>query len=152
VATSGDALNEQGTTAAMQRLLDLATIVTPNLAELDALGGEAAILEHGCALLVKGGHGDGDVVTDRLVTRQGKIARWSLPRIDTKHTHGTGCTLASAIATGLGQGMSMEDAVGRAIHFVRAAIVAAPSLGQGHGPMGHALGVVPFDAIQGDRA
>jgi hydroxymethylpyrimidine/phosphomethylpyrimidine kinase len=59
------------------------------------------------------------------------------PRIDTRHTHGTGCTLASAIATGLGQGMSLPDAVKHAGEFVHAALVAAPGLGAGHGPLGH---------------
>jgi hydroxymethylpyrimidine/phosphomethylpyrimidine kinase len=65
------------------------------------------------------------------------LARWQDPRIETPHTHGTGCTLASAIATGLGQGMDLESAVDRARRFVRAALEAAPGLGAGHGPMGH---------------
>ncbi len=138
VATSGDALNEVGTAEAMQRLLGLATLVTPNLPELEALGGVDAILAAASAVLVKGGHGKGDTIVDRLVTRDGELARWEDPRIATRHTHGTGCTLASAIATGLGQGLALEAAIARARQFVRAALLAAPGFGGGHGPMGHA--------------
>ncbi|WP_034161017.1 bifunctional hydroxymethylpyrimidine kinase/phosphomethylpyrimidine kinase [Sphingomonas sp. ERG5] len=137
VATSGDALNERGTAAAMHRLLDLATIVTPNLPELAALGGEEAILAHGCALLVKGGHGEGATVTDRLLVSDREVARWDSPRIDTTSDHGTGCTLASAIATFLAEGHPLETAVDRARRFVRLALRDAPGLGRGHGPMGH---------------
>ncbi|MFA7584792.1 MAG: bifunctional hydroxymethylpyrimidine kinase/phosphomethylpyrimidine kinase [Novosphingobium sp.] len=137
VATSGGALSDADTVAAMARLLPLATLVTPNLPELAALGGEAAVLAQAPALLEKGGHGDGAVLVDRLVTRSGEVARWADPRIETTSTHGTGCTLASAIATGLGQGMTLVDAVSRARLFVRAALEAAPGLGGGHGPMGH---------------
>ncbi len=137
VATSGDALYEDGTVQAMERIMPLATLVTPNLPELEALGGEAAILASAPAVLVKGGHGAGDLMVDRLVTRKGEVARWEGGRIDTTSTHGTGCTLASAIATGLGQGMTLEDAIARARHFVRSALLAAPGLGKGHGPMGH---------------
>jgi hydroxymethylpyrimidine/phosphomethylpyrimidine kinase len=90
------------------------------------------------AVLIKGGHGEGDVLVDRLVTGAGEQARWQDPRIDTTSTHGTGCTLAAAIATGLGQGMTLEAAIARARKFVRAAILAAPGFGQGHGPLGHA--------------
>ena len=85
-----------------------ATLVTPNLPELEALGGEDAVLALAPALLIKGGHAGGDTVTDRLVTRDGEAARWSDPRIDSPHTHGTGCTLSSAIATLLGQGASLS--------------------------------------------
>jgi hydroxymethylpyrimidine/phosphomethylpyrimidine kinase len=138
VATSGDALNSAGTAAAMERLLPLATLVTPNLPELEALGGIDAILAHAPAVLVKGGHGAGDLITDLLVTRAGEIARWEEPRIDTRHTHGTGCTLASAIATGLGAGLGLVDAIARARQFVRSALLAAPGFGVGHGPLGHA--------------
>lgn len=137
IATSGAALADEDTIAAMRQILPLARVVTPNLPELAALGGEAAVMEHAPAVLIKGGHGDGDVLTDRLVTRDGEVARWSDPRIDTTGTHGTGCTLASAIATGLGQGMDLIEAIARARRFVRAALAAAPGLGHGHGPMGH---------------
>ncbi len=137
VATSGDALNTGGTAAAMAELLPLATLVTPNLPELDALGGETAILARAPALLVKGGHGEGDTIVDRLLTQHGEVRRWEDTRIATTSTHGTGCTLASAVATGLGQGLALDEAVDRARRFVRAALHAAPGLGRGHGPMGH---------------
>lgn len=137
VATSGDSLSASGTAQAMRALLPLATLVTPNLPELEALGGEAAILSAAPALLIKGGHAEGPTITDRLVTRTGETARWEDSRIETTSTHGTGCTLASAIACGLGQGMPLEAAIERARRFVRAALEAAPGLGSGHGPMGH---------------
>lgn len=137
VATSGDALSSSGACAAMRAILPLCALVTPNLPELEALGGEAAILAEAPALLVKGGHAEGTTIVDRLLTREGEIARWEDSRIETTSTHGTGCTLASAIATGLGQGMALEDAIDRARRFVRAALQAAPGLGKGHGPMGH---------------
>lgn len=137
VATSGSALADAATIRAFEALLDRATVATPNRDELAALGGEAAVLAHGCALLAKGGHGDGDTVTDRLIEADaGEVARWEAPRIDTPHTHGTGCTLASAIATGLAQGMPLEPAIARARDFVRLSLLAAPGLGEGHGPMG----------------
>lgn len=151
VATSGDALNERGTMAAMDRLLDLATVVTPNLPELQALGGEEAILAHGGSLLIKDGHGKGDLIIDRLIGPEGEAVRWTNQRIETASSHGTGCTLASGIATGLAQGMSLTDAASRAIAFVRAALVSAPGLGAGNGPMGHALGLAPFDVLKGRR-
>lgn len=138
VSTSGSVLADVGTIRAFEKLLGRASVATPNLGELDALGGEAAVLAHGCALLVKGGHGAGDTVTDRLLEPgEGEVARWEAPRIETRHTHGTGCTLASAIATGLAQGMPLEPAVARARDFVRLALLDAPGLGEGHGPMGH---------------
>lgn len=138
VATSGSALADDATIAAYSQLLDVAAVVTPNLPELAALGGEATILAHGCALLVKGGHGDGDMISDRLIECDvGEVARWDAPRINTVHSHGTGCTLASAIATGLAQGMPLEPAVARARDFVRLALMDAPGLGRGNGPMGH---------------
>lgn len=137
VATSGGVLADAGTTEAMQRLLALATIATPNLPELEVLGGEAAVASRAPTVLVKGGHAEGDMIVDRLITREGEVARWEDPRIQTTSTHGTGCTLASAIATGLGQGLALEDAIARGRNFVRAALRAAPGLGGGHGPMGH---------------
>jgi hydroxymethylpyrimidine/phosphomethylpyrimidine kinase len=144
IATSGAMLADADTIAAFDRLMRLAVVVTPNLPELAALGGEAAVLATGAALLAKGGHGEGDTITDRLVTDAGDH-RWTHPRIHTAHTHGTGCTLASGIATGLAQGMTLPAATDRAIAFVQAALAAAPGLGGGHGPMGHALGRIPFE-------
>jgi hydroxymethylpyrimidine/phosphomethylpyrimidine kinase len=140
VATSGSALADPATIAAFEALMGLATLVTPNLPELVALGGEQAVLAHGCALLVKGGHGEGETLTDRLIEADGEVTAWTGGRIDTSSTHGTGCTLASAIATGLGQGMSLPASIARARVYVRAALEAAPGLGKGHGPVG-----VPHD-------
>jgi hydroxymethylpyrimidine/phosphomethylpyrimidine kinase len=137
IATSGASLNEGGTIQEMYALADRATLVTPNLPELEALGGVDGLLAHCCAVLIKGGHADGEVIIDRLVTRDGEIARWEDPRIDTPHTHGTGCTLSSAIATLLGKGLPLEEAITQAREFVRAALLAAPGFGSGHGPMGH---------------
>ena len=137
VATSGSVLADSATIDAFRALLDRAMVATPNLPELDALGGEDAVLAHGCSLLIKGGHAEGDTVIDRLLeTGEGEVARWEAPRIDTPHSHGTGCTLASAIATGLAQGMPLEPAIARARDFVRLSLHDAPGLGQGHGPMG----------------
>lgn len=137
VATSGAALADADTVAAFRRLMALATLVTPNLPELDALGGLDAVRGQSQALLVKGGHGEGDLVIDKLVTPEGEQS-FAAPRIATRHTHGTGCTLASAIATGLGRGEPLALAVERGIAFVRAALRRAPGFGGGHGPLGHA--------------
>lgn len=137
IATSGAVLADDATIGAFARLMRVATVVTPNLPELAALGGEAAILAHGPALLAKGGHAEGQEITDRLIDAAGEVARWTAPRIDTPHTHGTGCTLASAIAEGLGRGLDLPAAIARARSFVRLALREAPGLGGGHGPMGH---------------
>jgi hydroxymethylpyrimidine/phosphomethylpyrimidine kinase len=139
VATSGSILADAETIEAMHELMTWALVTTPNLPELEALGGEAKLTRAGETLLIKGGHGEGPILTDRLVDDNGEIARWSGDRIDTPHTHGTGCTLASAIATGLGQGMALPAAITRARDYVREALLLAPALGGGHGPMG-----VPF--------
>ena len=152
VATSGATLADAATVAAMQRLMGIASIVTPNLPELEALGGEEAILRHGCHLLAKGGHADGNWIVDRLLSPQGEIARLEAKRFDTSDTHGTGCTLASAVATGLGEGMTVTDAFRRGIRFVRIAILHAPGFGQGNGPLGH-QDVTDFieERLEGDR-
>src|SRR3546814_18306821 len=116
-------------------------IATPNLPELDALGGEEAVLAHGCSLLVKGGHAEGETVIDRLLaTGEGEVARWEAPRIDTKHSHGTGCTLASAIPCALAQGMPPEPALARGPGLERLSRLAAQGQGRGHGPMGQQSG------------
>ena len=148
VASSGATLADAPTIAAFVRLMGIATLVTPNLPELAALGGEAAVRATGAAVLVKGGHAAGDLVEDRLVNADGGETAWRNPRIDTRHHHGTGCTLASGIATGLAAGMPLVESIGRAIDFVRAALACAPGLGAGHGPMGHALGRVPFEVVK----
>jgi hydroxymethylpyrimidine/phosphomethylpyrimidine kinase len=138
-----------------RRLLPLATVITPNLPEAEALTGltittEAqmrdaaqALLSLGApAVLLKGGHLPSDTVTDLLATRDG-IEAFSAPRIQTQHTHGTGCTTASAIAAGLAQSLGLRDSVRRARAYVRAAIAGAPGFGQGHGPLDHAVTVDP---------
>ena len=137
VATRGGVLADAETVAAFDRLMGLATLVTPNLPELAALGGEAAVRTRCATVLIKGGHGDGEAVIDRLVTRDGE-QRFTHPRLATRHTHGTGCTLASAIAVGLGEGLALDVAVRRGIDFVQAALRAAPGFGAGAGPLGHA--------------
>jgi hydroxymethylpyrimidine/phosphomethylpyrimidine kinase len=145
VATSGSALADDATVAAFGRLMDVATIATPNLPELKRLTSEddpvAAALhlvgEHGCAVLIKGGHEEGDALADALI-EEDNMTSWQGQRIDTTSTHGTGCTLASAIALFLAQGSTLTDAVARAREFVRVALHAAPGLGQGAGPIGQA--------------
>ena len=149
IATSGSVLADADTIAAFERLMGIASVVTPNIPELAALGGEAAVLAHGCHVVAKGGHGDGASVTDRLLSPGGEIRRLIGKRFDTDDTHGTGCTLASALAAGLASGLGIEDAFVQAVRFVRVAMMHAPGLGAGHGPLGHALGVVPFDELEG---
>jgi len=145
VATSGSSLADDATIAAFGRLMDVATIATPNLPELKRLTSEddpvSAALHlvgaHGCAVLIKGGHEEGEALADALIETD-NMTSWQGQRIDTTSTHGTGCTLASAIALFLAQGSSLADAVARAREFVRVALRDAPGLGQGAGPMGHA--------------
>ncbi len=159
VATSGSVLADGATVAAFERLMAVATVTTPNAPELAVLSGsvvetaeqvEQAALRlwerTGRAILAKGGDLSGPQVTDILV-EAGTVTRWEDDRIETQHTHGTGCTLASAIATGLARGELLREAIGEGRAFVRAALAAAPGFGAGNGPMGHTLGAVPFDAI-----
>jgi hydroxymethylpyrimidine/phosphomethylpyrimidine kinase len=138
IATSGSVLADPDTIGAFGRLMAMARVVTPNLPELVALGGDAAALavSTGAALLVKGGHAEGSEIIDRLIEPDGGETLWRDTRIETRHSHGTGCTLASAIATGLGAGLSLTDAITRARAYVRRALLNAPGLGAGHGPMG----------------
>ncbi|WP_313804842.1 bifunctional hydroxymethylpyrimidine kinase/phosphomethylpyrimidine kinase [Sphingobium sp.] len=140
VATSGSVLADGATIAAFERLMALATLVTPNIPELEALGGEEIARRFATHVLAKGGHGEGPMLTDRLIGPRGARKAWSDARIDTPHTHGTGCTLASAIATGLGQGRDLVDAIERGRKYVREALALAPGLGHGHGPMGAPVG------------
>jgi hydroxymethylpyrimidine/phosphomethylpyrimidine kinase len=143
VATSGAALADDATVAAFGRLMDVATLATPNLPELARLTSEedpvAAALhlvgQHGCAVLIKGGHEEGDALADALIETD-NMTSWQGQRIETTSTHGTGCTLASAIATFLAEGSTLADAVARAREFVRIALREAPGLGQGSGPIG----------------
>jgi hydroxymethylpyrimidine/phosphomethylpyrimidine kinase len=145
VATSGSVLADDATVAAFGRLMKIATIATPNMPELQRLTSEedpvAAALhlvgEHGCAVLIKGGHEEGDALADALIETD-NMTSWQGQRIDTTSTHGTGCTLASAIALFLAEGASLPDSVARAREFVRIALHDAPGLGQGAGPIGQA--------------
>ena len=136
VATSGSALADADTIAAFDRLMKIASVVTPNIPELAALGGRDAVLSFGCHVLEKGGHAEGDLVHDQLWSPTGLVRELIDKKFDTNHTHGTGCTLASALACRLGQGMNIGDAFADAVRFVRLAILEAPGLGQGHGPLG----------------
>jgi len=149
-------LQQDAVEALRKQLLPLADLVTPNIPEAEALTGLAikgpddmeaaanAILAMGPAsVLLKGGHLEGDKLVDVLVTPLG-TEKFKSTRIDTRHTHGTGCTLASAIATGLAQGMMIEEAVGRARDYVLEAIRQAPGFGEGHGPLQHGHTVTSF--------
>jgi hydroxymethylpyrimidine/phosphomethylpyrimidine kinase len=150
VATSGSVLADDETIAAFGRLMTIATITTPNLPELAAMcdrpelpedevyeAAAALAANHGTYVLAKGGHGGGDTVTDLLVALEASALRFDHARLDTRHTHGTGCTLSSATATLLGHGQPMEHAVRLARQFVFRALQAAPGFGAGHGPLGH---------------
>jgi hydroxymethylpyrimidine/phosphomethylpyrimidine kinase len=156
VASSGSPLADDPTVAAFGRLMDVATIATPNLPELKRLTSEedpvAAALHlvgaHGCAVLIKGGHEEGDALADALI-EEDNMTSWQGQRIDTISTHGTGCTLASAIAFFLAEGCGLPDSVARAREFVRVALHDAPWLGQGAGPMGHSR--VRLDVGSGPR-
>jgi hydroxymethylpyrimidine/phosphomethylpyrimidine kinase len=153
VATSGDRLLSADTVASLRtNLIPRAALITPNLPEAAALldepvaSDQAAIagqgkrlLAIGCpAVLIKGGHGEGAESIDYLFSAAGAIAL-AAPRILTSHTHGTGCSLSSAIAAGLAKGDAMETAVRNAKAFISAAIAAADRLdvGHGHGPVHH---------------
>ncbi len=156
VAKGGAALLRPDAVAALTReLVARATVVTPNLPEAERLTGmnvttvddmcaaAQALRERGpAAVLLKGGHLEGDEITDVLASKDG-VQLFRSTRIDTRHTHGTGCTLASAIATGLAQELSLVEAVSRARDYVLAAIRAAPGLGHGHGPLNHAHTLAP---------
>lgn len=139
-----------------RRLLPLAHLATPNIPEAEALTGQkiasfddmrrAAETIRGFgpkAVLLKGGHMDGPVLRDLLLWDGGEDV-FEGPRIDTPHTHGTGCTLASAIASGVACGMPLRDAVARGRDYVAEAIRTAPGLGHGHGPLNHMHTVRPF--------
>lgn len=151
-STSGALLlDDEGIEILKTRLMPLAMLVTPNRFETVRLTRitpdtfdemRIAAAEFGDMgvphALFKGGHGSAKMVIDSLVdTASGHITRFESPRIDTRHTHGTGCTLASAIACGLAQGMTLSDAVGGAHNFVQNAIRTAPGLGKGNGPLNH---------------
>ena len=153
VATSGDRLLAPDAVDALRTMLiPRATIITPNLPEAaalleDGIAASDSEVEHqgarllalGCtAALIKGGHGDGPQSVDHLFSRDGHRA-FAAPRIATRNTHGTGCTLSSAIAAGLAKGRALDDAVHEAKAYISAAIAAADRLevGHGHGPVHH---------------
>mgnify|MGYP000123740074 CR=1 FL=1 len=151
VATSGSVLADEDTIAAFASLMEIATIVTPNLPELQVLAGRSTIADdeifdaarqlsekHGVQVLAKGGHaGDTDQVVDRIVSPTGKMASFAHHRLDTRHTHGTGCTLSAALATMLAHRQPTTNAIRIARAFTYAAIENAPGFGEGSGPLGH---------------
>ncbi len=163
VATSGDLLLAPVAISAVRSLmLPIATLITPNLPEAAKLLDEpiaatfaeaerqaASLLRFGCgAVLLKGGHGQGTESVDFLVSRAGTL-RLTKPRIVTKNTHGTGCTLAAAITAGLALGLTLEDSVHKAKDFVWGALNAGAnmSLGGGSGPVDHLFEIVPHCGI-----
>ncbi len=149
VAKSGDSLlRDDAVEALVELLLPRATLVTPNLPEARRLTGlpvgsedereraAAALAAAGPAVLLKGGHGEGDRLVDLLHDR-GSVHRFVHRRLDTSSTHGTGCTLSAAIAAGLAAGRPLRDAVEGAIDYLQGALAAAFPLGRGHGPVDH---------------
>jgi hydroxymethylpyrimidine/phosphomethylpyrimidine kinase len=150
IAKSGHTLLDSDAVIALrERLLPLATLLTPNAPEAAALTGhevhslatarEAALRLHALgprAVLVKGGHLPGDEIVDLLYDGH-HVHELRGPRVPGPHTHGTGCTLASAIAAGLALGATLEAAVADARAYVAGAIAHAPRLGRGHGPLDH---------------
>jgi hydroxymethylpyrimidine/phosphomethylpyrimidine kinase len=151
VAKGGQALLDADAVAAVREMLaPRAALLTPNAPEAEALtglavanpadmerAGEALLALGAAAVLMKGGHVPGPVVVDLLLTPYGHT-RFESRRIDTRHTHGTGCTLASACAAGLAQGIGLDKAVERARNYVLEAIRRAPGFGAGAGPLDHA--------------
>jgi hydroxymethylpyrimidine/phosphomethylpyrimidine kinase len=160
VATSGDTLLEQAAIEVLKsRLMPMADLVTPNVPEAKLLTGleiedvdglsEAgqALLDMGAyAALMKGGHLDGKMVVDVLVSAE-ENSVMTAPRIHSRHTHGTGCTLASAVAANLALGAPLEQAVNTAREYVFEAIRTAPKLGQGNGPLNHGLAMTGTEAV-----
>jgi len=142
-------LDDAGLTILKKRLIRRSLVVTPNLPEAEALTGILPVSEHRLRnaamvfkmlgsenVLFKGGHGEGDTVRD-ILWSGGEFIAFEAPRQQTRHTHGTGCTLATAIACGLAHGRDLREAVSRAQAYVQEAIRTAPGLGQGHGPLNH---------------
>ena len=151
-SSSGTALlDADGITMLTARLFPLTTLLTPNIPEAETL---AAIAVHhagdmrraaeklrtygGPAVLVKGGHANTDIIEDVLVSDE-DVHMFSAPRIDGRNTHGTGCTLSTAIACGLAQGLPLVQSIERARTFVREAIRTAPGFGRGNGPLNHLI-------------
>ena len=152
LSTSGHALLDEDAIEALKTGLLPGTIVTPNAPEAARLtdesietpfdlqrAGEMLIAMGARAAVVKGGHLAGDTVSDVLVTKDG-TEHYESPRIATKHTHGTGCTLSAAIACAVAEGVDLPTAVSRARLYVQQAIKHAPGFGRGAGPVGHFTG------------
>jgi hydroxymethylpyrimidine/phosphomethylpyrimidine kinase len=151
VATSGAMLADDAVVDALKTLFfPIAALITPNLPEAarlcgfklqsgdDLLRAGHVLLALGPrAVLLKGGHGGSDTVTDLLFTPDADPRSYIAKRVDTAHTHGTGCTLATAIACGLGEGLPLGDAIQRAHDYVQRAIRTAPGFGAGNGPVNH---------------
>ena len=158
VAKGGHELLELSALHALKsHMIVRADLLTPNIPEAELLTGleisdidtmrraAYAILEMGSkAVLLKGGHLKDETLTDILVTKDAEKT-YSGPRLLTKHTHGTGCSMASAVATGIAQGDTLEMAVQRAKAYVFTAIKTAPQFGKGHGPLNHAHTVMQND-------
>ena len=150
IAKGGQSLlADEAVQAVRALMIPRAALLTPNAPEAAALTGLMvedldglraaghALLGMGAkAVLMKGGHVEGDMVTDVLLTPTAERV-FAAARLDSRHTHGTGCTLASACAAGLAQGLPLDAAVARAIDYVRQAIESAPGFGGGHGPLDH---------------
>ena len=150
VAKGGAPLLAEAAIGAVKSLMiPRAALLTPNAPEAAALtglgvettddlrrAGEVLLGMGARAVLMKGGHVAGDRVVDILMTAAGETT-FEGERIDTRHTHGTGCTLASACAAGLARGLRLEDAVAQAWNYVHEAMLRAPGLGAGHGPLDH---------------
>ena len=154
IAASGARLLESSAVEAIRtHLFPLATLITPNLPEAAALLGTSMaetdeamddqaekLAALGAAnVLVKGGHGTGEISSDLLLLAGGARQRFNAPRLATRNTHGTGCTLSSAIAANLAKGLALPEAVGQAKSYISAAIAAADQIvvGHGHGPVHH---------------
>ena len=167
VATSGDRLlDADAESAVLELLVPLCALVTPNLDEAAILTGrriageddmrraaEELVARGAGAALIKGGHLEGDAVLDVFFDGLGQRV-WTRPRIPSRHTHGTGCTLSAAIAAGLARGAALPQAVEAGLEFVRRAIAGAPGLGSGHGPLDHFAPVPELSAAAspGDTA
>lgn len=166
VSTSGSRLMQEDALEVFRRqLMPLATLLTPNIPEAEMLSGVrisdtascnaaariiAGAMEEGGYVLIKGGHSDGSDKQDRLYDSNGLfMAAFTQPTVDTCNTHGTGCTLSSAITCYLAMGMTMEEAIGRAKEYVTRAIRAGADvcIGRGHGPVNHFFSPEPMHKI-----
>lgn len=155
-STGHELLSAEGREVLLEQLVPRAALVTPNVPEAVLLTGVAidgpddlgraadVLLARGAnAVLVKGGHLEGDTVVDLLRTVDGDEVRFESSRVHTRGTHGTGCTLASGIAAGIAEGLTLRDAVARARDFVVGALAVSPGLGKGIGPLNHGYRIAP---------